>query len=69
MASNLRPIGLGPGADETRRRVLGEWRLIDGLRFERAIHVRHAVQKKTQKTRKAGSAATRAGRRVELALV
>jgi phage-related protein len=33
-------------------RVLGEWRVIYVARFEQAIYVLHAFQKKTQKTRK-----------------
>jgi Phage-related protein len=33
-------------------RVLGEWRIIYVAKFERAVYVLHAFQKKTQKTRK-----------------
>jgi phage-related protein len=32
--------------------VLGEWRVIYVARFESAVYVLHAFQKKTQRTRK-----------------
>ena len=32
--------------------MLGEWRIIYAAKFERAVYVLHAFQKKTQKTRK-----------------
>ena len=32
--------------------VPGEWRIIYVAKFERAVYVLHAFQKKTQKTRK-----------------
>ena len=53
MPSDFRPIlAVGPGAYEIRVRVLGEWRVIYVARFEQAIYVLHAFQKKTPKTRK-----------------
>jgi phage-related protein len=42
---------IGPGAAEIRVRVAqGKFRVIYVARFERAIYVLHAFQKKTQKT-------------------
>ncbi|MEF8729396.1 MAG: type II toxin-antitoxin system RelE/ParE family toxin [Accumulibacter sp.] len=53
MPSDFKPmLAVGPGAYEIRVRVLGEGRVIDVARCEQAIHVLHAFQKKTQKTRK-----------------
>ena len=53
MPSDFKPIlAVGPGAYEIRVRVLGEWRVIYVARFEQAIYVLHAFQKKTPKTRK-----------------
>ena len=45
-------LAVGAGAYEIRVRVLGEWRIIYVAKFERAVYVLHAFQKKTQKTRK-----------------
>ncbi|WP_068638742.1 type II toxin-antitoxin system RelE/ParE family toxin [Thauera butanivorans] len=53
MPSDFKPmLAVGPGAYEIRVRVLGEWRVIYVAKFERAVYVLHAFQKKTQKTRK-----------------
>ena len=45
-------LSVGPGAYEIRTKVLGEWRVIYVAKFERAVYVLHAFQKKSQKTRK-----------------
>jgi phage-related protein len=45
-------ISVGPGVHELRIKVLGEWRVIYVAKFERAVYVLHAFQKKSQKTRK-----------------
>ena len=51
--SDFKPmLAVGAGAYEIRVRVLGEWRIIYVAKFERAVYVLHAFQKKTQKTRK-----------------
>ena len=42
--------GVGGGAYEIRIHVLGEWRVIYVAKFEAAIYVLHAFQKKTQAT-------------------
>lgn len=53
MPSDFKPmLAVGAGAYEIRVRVLGEWRIIYVAKFERAVYVLHAFQKKTQKTRK-----------------
>jgi phage-related protein len=53
MPSDFKPmLAIGAGAYEIRVRVLGEWRIIYVAKFERAVYVLHAFQKKTQKTRK-----------------
>ena len=53
MPSDFKPmLAVGAGAYEIRVRVLGEWRIIYDAKFERAVYVLHAFQKKTQKTRK-----------------
>jgi phage-related protein len=53
MPSDFKPmLAVGPGAYEIRLHVLGEWRVIYVAKFERAVYVLHAFQKKTQKTRK-----------------
>lgn len=45
--------GIGPGACEIRIRVAaGAYRVIYVARFEEAVHVLHAFQKKTRKTSK-----------------
>ena len=46
-----RPIqAVGPGANEIRIHVLGEWRVIYVAKIRDAIYVLHVFQKKTQKT-------------------
>jgi phage-related protein len=53
MPSDFKPMfEVGPGAYEIRVRVMGEWRVIYVARFESAVYVLHAFQKKTQKTAK-----------------
>lgn len=53
MPSDFKPmLNVGPGAYEIRVRVLGEWRVIYVAKFDDAVYVLHAFQKKTQKTRK-----------------
>jgi phage-related protein len=51
---------LGSGAIEIRIRREGEWRVIYVAKFEKAIHVLHAFEKKTQKTRQADIALAQA---------
>jgi len=41
---------IGPGVNEIRIRVLGEWRIIYVAKFRNAVYVLHAFQKKTRKT-------------------
>ncbi len=54
MPSDFKPmLAVEPGAYEIRVRVLGEWRVIFVAKFDEAVYVLHAFQKKTQKTRKA----------------
>lgn len=43
---------VGNGAYEVRIQIEGAWRAIYVAKFEAAIYVLHAFQKKTQKTRK-----------------
>jgi len=43
---------IGSGAYEVRIQIEGAWRAIYVAKFEAAIYVLHAFQKKTQKTRK-----------------
>jgi phage-related protein len=53
MPSDFKPMaGIGVGAYEIRVRIQGEWRVIYVARFQEAVYVLHAFQKKTQKTRK-----------------
>lgn len=53
MPSDFKPmLNIGPGAYEIRIHVFGEWRVIYVARFEDAVYVLHAFQKKTQRTRK-----------------
>lgn len=53
MPSDSKPmLEVGPGAYEIRVRVMGAWRVIYVARFESAVYVLHAFQKKTQKTAK-----------------
>ena len=42
---------VGAGVREIRIRGLGEWRVLYVAKFEDAVYVLHAFQKKTQKTR------------------
>jgi len=49
--SNWKPMHIvGPGVNEIRICVLGEWRIIYVAKFRDAVYVLHAFQKKTQKT-------------------
>ncbi|HLE18500.1 MAG TPA: type II toxin-antitoxin system RelE/ParE family toxin [Syntrophales bacterium] len=41
---------IGPGVNEIRIRVLGEWRVIYVAKLRDAVYVLHAFQKKTRKT-------------------
>jgi phage-related protein len=41
---------IGPGVNEIRIHVLGEWRVIYVAKFRGAVYVLHAFQKKTRKT-------------------
>ena len=43
---------VGRGTYEVRVQIAGAWRVIYVAKFETAIYVLHAFQKKTQKTRK-----------------
>jgi len=53
MPSDFKPmLAVGAGAYEIRVRVLGEWRIVYVAKFDDAVYVLHAFQKKTQKTRK-----------------
>jgi phage-related protein len=53
MPSDFKPmLNVGAGAYEIRVRVMGEWRVIYVAKFEDAVYVLHAFQKKTQRTRK-----------------
>lgn len=52
MPSDFKPmLNVGAGAYEIRLHVLGEWRVIYVAKFDDAVYVLHAFQKKTQKTR------------------
>lgn len=53
MPSDFKPmLDIGAGAYEIRVHVQGEWRVIYVAKFESAVYVLHAFQKKTQRTRK-----------------
>ena len=41
---------IGPGVNEIRIHVLGEWRVIYVAKLRDAVYVLHAFQKKTRKT-------------------
>ena len=41
---------IGPGVNEIRIHVLGEWRVIYVAKFHDAVYVLHAFHKKTRKT-------------------
>ena len=43
---------VGAGAREIRIHVLGEWRVLYVAKFAAAVYVLHALQKRTQKTRR-----------------
>ena len=43
---------VGQGAYEIRIHALGEWRVIYAAKFDEAVYVLHAFQKKTPRTRK-----------------
>ena len=49
--SDWKPMqAIGPGVNEIRIHVLGEWRVIYVAKFRDAVYVLHAFQKKTRKT-------------------
>jgi phage-related protein len=53
MPEDFKPMpAIGAGAYEIRVHVEGEWRVIYVAKFEDAVYVLHAFQKKTQKTRR-----------------
>ena len=53
MPTDFKPMPtVGAGVYEIRVHVLGEWRVMYVARFEQAVYVLHAFQKKTQRTRK-----------------
>jgi phage-related protein len=41
---------IGPGVNEVRIHVLGEWRVIYVAKLRNTVYVLHAFQKKTRKT-------------------
>ncbi len=41
---------VGPGAKEIRIHILGEWRVIFVVKFQKAVYVLHAFHKRTRKT-------------------
>jgi len=43
---------IGAGVREIRVHVLGEWRVLYVAKFDDAVYVLHAFQKKSQKTRR-----------------
>lgn len=53
MPTDFKPMpSVGSGVYEVRVHIEGAWRAIFVTKFEQAIYVLHAFQKKTQKTRK-----------------
>ena len=51
--SNWKPMSaVGRGVREVRIKLQGEWRVIYVAKFEDAVYVLHAFQKKSRKTRK-----------------
>lgn len=53
MSSDFKPMpSVGQGVYEIRIHVQGEWRVMLVAKFDDAVYVLHAFQKKTQKTRK-----------------
>lgn len=54
MPSDWKPMkAIGSGVMEIRIHKEGEWRVIYVAKFEMAVYVLHAFEKKTQKTRQA----------------
>lgn len=54
MPSDWKPMkAIGSGVMEIRIHKEGEWRVIYVAKFEKAVYVLHAFEKKTQKTRQA----------------
>ncbi len=52
MPSDFKPMkSIGAGVNEIRIHAHGEWRVIYIAKFEDAVYVLHAFNKKTQKTR------------------
>lgn len=53
MPTDFKPmLNVGAGAYEIRLHILGEWRVIYVAKFDDAVFVLHAFQKKTKATRK-----------------
>ncbi|MGH9871971.1 MAG: type II toxin-antitoxin system RelE/ParE family toxin [Pyrinomonadaceae bacterium] len=50
---------IGAGVSEIRIHVLGEWRVLYVAKFADAVHVLHAFQKKSRKTRREDIETTR----------
>lgn len=51
MPTNYKPMPVvGSGTYEVRVKIAGEWRAIYVAKFETAVYVLHAFQKKTEKT-------------------
>lgn|GEM_PF-3234930 len=51
--ADWKPISvIGAGVREIRIHVLGEWRVLYVAKFEDAVYVLHAFQKKSRKTRR-----------------
>jgi phage-related protein len=51
--SDWKPMNeVGASVREIRIHVLGEWRVLYVAKFDKAVYVLHAFQKKTQKTRR-----------------
>lgn len=54
LPSDWKPMVIvGAGTMEIRIHKEGEWRIIYVAKFERAVYILHAFEKKTQKTRQA----------------
>lgn len=54
MPSDWKPMkAIGSGVMEIRIHKEGEWRVIYAAKFEKAVYVLHAFEKKTQKARQA----------------
>lgn len=53
MPSDFKPLlTVGSGVYEIRIHALGEWRIVYVAKFDDAVYVLHAFQKKTQKTQR-----------------